>query len=486
MIIVPLLLLAATSAPRAGDVMAYVPADAMVVVAGRPPADRKPVSAPTSEPDPQLFIQQLLMVAGHLRLLPPQARVVGDIVATFPLLGRYPYAFSLLDITARPLPGGGHRLEQMKAAIIFDTGDDNKPVVQRIRQLLATYTNAELSRLDQRPCDGGMCYRLVDSRLPPWCVIEWAALGRQFMVSIGEGAFDRMLAVRRGADPAMVDDPWYIGACKLARIHRAFIECVLGASRLRLRLDEAVKGRPEEVLRAMRADKLDRALLIVNADGRVVRAHAILSIEGFDHDIVLSEAPLPGDPAVDVVPPQARRYGYLHHPVADLARGLCGGYLASQGQATSRVLSDGWARIESEYGFNTERDLVAHLGSRLIVHDYPLHPLHIPLLWTFLIETDGAEADVRRALDGMLNAAQAALADKAANEPGTGIAPQLRRTQDGIWFVQLGLAGPAVTTTGRWIVIGFSPEAVRENLPYLQARTAPTTAPAVDTAPAGR
>jgi hypothetical protein len=482
MTIVPvlLLLLTALTAPSAADVMAYVPADSMVVVAGRPPADRAPTSASASQPDPQLLIQQLLMIAGQLKLLPPQARVIGDIAASLPLLGRYPYAFTLLDITARPLPKGGHRLAQMQAAIVFDVGDDHTLIVQRIRQLLATYTNAELSRLEQLPSDEGTRYRLVDSRLPEWAVLEWGPLGRQFMVSIGEGAFDRMLAVRRGAVPAMAGDSWYVSACRLARIQGAFIECVLAATRLRLRLDEAVKGRPAEVLHAIGADKLDRGLLIVSADPRVVRAHAILSIEGFDHDIVLSEVPPPGDPAAAAIPPQAHRYGFLCHPVADLIRGLCGGYLASQGEATAGVYRDGWAKIETEYGFNAERDWYAHLGNRLIVHDYPRHPLHVPLLWTFLIETDGAETDVRRALDAMMAAARAGLARRAAEDPGTGIAPQIRQTKDGIWFVQLGLAGPAVTVTGRWIVLSFSPEAVRENLPFLRSAPATATAPRVD------
>ncbi|MGB9625976.1 MAG: hypothetical protein ACPMAQ_14070, partial [Phycisphaerae bacterium] len=395
-------------------------------------------------------------------------------------------AFALMDITARPLPAGGHRLAGMQAAIVFDTGGDNRLLVQRIRQLLATYTNAELSRLETLASDGGTRYRLVDSRLPDWCVIEWGAVGRQFVVSIGRGAFERILAVRSGASVPLANDPWYRGACDLARIHRAYIECFLGAARLRSRLDEAVAGRPREVMQAIGADKLDRSLFIVSADGRAVRAHAILSVEGFDHDVVLSEVPSADDPAAVVVPPEARRFGYLRQPLAVWVRGARDAWLASQGPATSEVLRNGWGRIESEYGFHAERDLLAHLGSRLIIHDYPPHPLHIPLLWTFLIETDDAEADIRRAIDGMMTAAQAALEAKAARESGTGLAPQLRRTADGIWYVQLGLAGPALAVTRGWIVVSFSPEAVRENLPRARAGGAAATSRAVDTGAPGR
>jgi len=486
MLIAAILLFAATSAPPAEPATACVPADAMLVVAGHPPPDRPGASSPASQPDSQLLFEQLLTIAGQLRILPPQARVAGDVAACMPLLARYPYAFALMDITARPLPAGGHRLAGMQAAIVFDTGGDNRPLVQRIRQLLAAYTNAELSRLETIASDGGTRYRLVDSRLPDWCVIEWGAMGRQFVVSIGRGAFERILAVHRGTSVPLANDPWYRSACGLARIDRAYIECFLAAARLRLRLDEAVAGRPREVMQAIGADKLDRSLLTVSADARAVRAHAILSVDGFDHDVVLSEVPSADDPAAAAVPPQARRFGYLRQPLAVWVRGVREAWLASQGPATSEVLRNGWRRIESEYGFGAERDLLAHLGSRLIVHDYPPHPLHIPLLWTFLIETDGAEADVRRAIDGMMTAAQAALEAKAARESGTGIAPQLRRTGDGIWYLQLGLAGPALAVTPGWIVISFSPEAVRENFSYVRAAGSAATSRAVDTGGPGR
>ncbi len=473
----------AGSAPatvRLADVTDCVPADTLLMVAGRPIVDAGAAPSAASQPDSQGFIQQLLVVAAQLHLLPPEARVAGDVAGTLPLLGRYPYAFALLDITGRPLPSGGHRLAQMQAAMIFDTGGDHRALVQRIRQLLVTYTNSEVSRLEEIPLDGGTRYRLIDSRLPPWTVIEWGPLGPYFVVSIGEGAWDRILATYRRKTLAVADDPWYIGACLQTRTPRAFIECLLAAARMRERLANVLAGGPNEVLRAIQADKLDRSILLVGFEGRAVTAGVVLNGDGRDHLIILSESIPAGDNAAEAVPPGARRYGFTRQPLDVWARGLRDAYLAIQGEPAATKLRGGWARLEEEYGFSAERDLLAHLGVRMVVHDYPLHPLRIPLLWTYLIEIDGAEADVRRAVNGMMRAWQAAMAAKVAENPETGIAPQIRRTGDGIWFIHLGLAGPAVAVTPRWIVIGFSPEAVRENLRLL--RTEPTSRPATTTA----
>ncbi len=483
-------LLLAPVAARAADVTDYVPADAMAVVAGRPLVHLAPAttSAATSQPESQGFLQQILFVAMQLKILPPEARTLGDIAGCMPLLGRYPYAFVLFDITAKPLPRGGHRLAQMQAAMVFHTDGDHKPVIQRIRQLLAAYANDEVSRLETIPSGAGTRYRLIDSRLPDWAVIEWGAIGRQFVVSIGPGAFDRMLAVHDNNAPSLASDPWYAGACGRAGVHRAFFECSASVGRMRARLSEVLGDLPARVLRSVGGEKLDRIVLLVGTQERAVTGHVVANAEGMDHHIVLSEPVPPGDPLAAMIPAGIRRYGFARQPVAVWFRGIRDAFLASQGDSTTDALSDKWAALEEQFGFSVERDFFGHLGNRLIVHDYPLHPLHIPLLWTYLIETDGDEEAVRRGVDGLFRAWQATMAKKAGTQPAGGLTPQIRRTQDGIWFIQLGLAGPAVKVTPRWIIVGFSPEAVRQNLRYLPgaASRSAVEPPPVDTAPAAR
>ncbi len=151
-------------------------------------------------------------------------------------------------------------------------------------------------------------------------------------------------------------------------------------------------------------------------------------------------------------------------------------YLASQHESRREAYREGWLRFEREYGFDFDHDLLAHLGQRIIIHDFPPHPLAVPLLWTYLVETDGDVTAVRRAVDGMMRAWQSGL-PKADGETasGGGFVPEIRRTDDGIWYLQLGLAGPAIGVADHWIVISFSPAAVRENLRRLDAASTPAS-----------
>ena len=465
---VALMVFAAPLSPSsAAGIADYLPADSLVVVLGRPIAGATPASAPTSMRSRPSVLQQLLVVASQLKVLPSEARLAGDILGCHPLLEEYPYAFALLDVSARRLPTGGYRLDRMQAALVFDTGGDDRAIAQRIRQLLAAYTNSELGRLEKSVSGGVVRYRLRESRLPEWAVIEWGARGRLFVVSIGEGAFDRILAVPNAPDTALAKDPWYARAHSHSRGDRAFFEWTIPVAELRRRLTEVIHGRVEQTLASLGAEKVERLFGAVRYDGRAVVMQGVIRADGADSDFVLSEAVTADDLASAAVPAEATRYAMLRIPLAELIRRSRDACLASQSPVNQEQARAIWSRMEAEERFDTEADFLAHLGTRLIVHDYPLHPLRLPLLWTFLIETDGVGDGPRRAIDGMMRFARAALADKIARDPGTTLAPQILCTSDGLWYLRLGLAGPAVGVCGRWIVISFSPEAVRQTMARL-------------------
>ncbi|MBN1489219.1 MAG: hypothetical protein JXA69_04820 [Phycisphaerae bacterium] len=475
--------IALTSTPAA-DALAHVPADAYGAIAVRPEQGTAPTTgqAEAGTASGALF-HQFLTLGAQLRLLPAQARVVGDIVGCLPLLGRYPCAFALLDITSRPLSNGGYRLNDMQAVLVFETNGDHEPIAERIRQLLAAYTNAELSRLDRHSETGLIRYRLTDSRLPPWAIIEWAAVEQQFVVAIGQGALDRALAVLAGNAPALANDGWTAQARRTAEADVAFFEWMIAVEPLRTRLGEVVQGRPEEVLRALGAESLERVLGTIGTRGRAVTAHLVSRTAGADQHVTLCEPAPPEDPAMAAIPTAATRYVLLRPPIAEWIRAARAAWLASQHVSKREGLCAGWARLEQEYGFRVEEDLLAQLGTRVIIHDYPPHPLRIPLLWTVAIEVDGDSEQVRRAIEGMLRAWQAALVRQLAETPDTGLAPQLQRTGDGLWFLRLGLAGPAIGLHPRWVIVGFSPEAVRRNLVSLHGPGSdpPAGQPPVDT-----
>ena len=52
-------------------------------------------------------------------------------------------------------------------------------------------------------------------------------------------------------------------------------------------------------------------------------------------------------------------------------------------------------------------------------------------------------------------------------EAAPNCAVQMKQDPDGIWFIHLGIQGPALMVTDRWLIISFSPQAVRLNASLL-------------------
>ena len=57
---------------------------------------------------------------------------------------------------------------------------------------------------------------------------------------------------------------------------------------------------------------------------------------------------------------------------------------------------------------------------------------------------------------------------------------RLRKDADGVWYLFFGINGPALGMTDRWLVISFSPPAVRQSMVFLRnlaAETLPDATP---------
>jgi hypothetical protein len=83
---------------------------------------------------------------------------------------------------------------------------------------------------------------------------------------------------------------------------------------------------------------------------------------------------------------------------------------------------------------------------------------------TIAIEsTDGRQ--VRTALDTVIAAWSEYLKEIAVRNPSNKLARvTVLRADDGIWYLQAGILGPAVKVTEKYIVISWSPEALRQAL----------------------
>ena len=123
-----------------------------------------------------------------------------------------------------------------------------------------------------------------------------------------------------------------------------------------------------------------------------------------------------------------------------------------------------WDQIQAELGVDVERDALAHLGQYIVAHNYPQHPLHLPLAFTSLIEIRDEPAKVRQTLETLLGAWQGAI-ERMADETGKPSPLNIRRDEDGIWYVELPFFnGVAWTFTDRFIITSWSPLALREYL----------------------
>jgi hypothetical protein len=170
------------------------------------------------------------------------------------------------------------------------------------------------------------------------------------------------------------------------------------------------------------------------------------------------------------IPPDAR-YAIFDVPVERLLARFVHGLLALQGAKARANIERIWAEAQDQYGFDAQGGLLAHMGERIVLHNDPPHPLHLPLAMTVLIEIRDEPATVRQTVETLCGAWRTVL-DEAAAKGGAPPPFRLQRDEDGVWYLRyglagpdwLGLAGPAWIVTDRYIILSWSPAALREYL----------------------
>ena len=450
----------------------------MAVYFGRP--SREMVEAP-----PGATVDRLagwLIALKAVGVIPEEGRVIADIVGTLPILGRRPHTLVLLDATSREVRPGSHRLDRLQCALMIDREGMEAVLNRRVRDLLATYTDSEHGRIESVSQDGLRWHRLVDVRLPAWAVIEWGTVGRYFLVTIGEGAFEKMSATLRGEVTPLAEERWFARAHRHCNAAARGIELFVDIGRIRARLGEAVRARTEASLQAVHLEQADRILWTVGFDGRELRSEvAARENDGREYHVVLTGQEVAAREVVASIPSEADCFAAFRFPLAEVFRNGRQAYLESRSPGARQRLRQGWAKLEQEYAFDVESGLLDELGEHLIFHTYPPHPLGLPMLCTIWIQVENDRSAISDTIDRMMTAWQAQMnrsseaADLASTRPSVILSPKIHHDADGIWYLQLGLLGPALAVRDGWIVISFSPQAVRQNLERLQAFSAQTS-----------
>jgi hypothetical protein len=472
----------ATTRPAEVDLAPYMPADVLMAYLGRP--------SPELRAGDHVVMRMLkwVEVARGLNLIPKDYRTISDVAGSLPAIAQHEHLVMLMDVSSRPVGPEGYRLAHMEMAVVVATDGQNDAITDRIRLLLSTYTDKQFGRIQVIERDGTRSYRLMDSRLPIWATWEWGALGRAYVIGVGEGAFQRVYEAWKDPRKSVTHDPWYIHASQKCQRQGAMIEWLVSYQLIRRKLEPVVKGRPESVLEALGAGKLQRGLCTLRLEGRYLICYIMHQVDGQDIFVPLSDPEHQATDQLRFVPPDAS-CAVMPLNLSDWLVRICNAYLASQSDREQAQWRKWFTEFERRRGVDSRSQLLERLGGHLIVHTWPAHTLKLPLTFTMLLEIDDP-VPVRDFIDAFMGEWQDWLRHPpTATSTSTRVAPTTQRTRgqfrwtigrepDGMWYIQAGVVRPAIAVSDRYIVISWSPEAVRENLKLLsQMEPRPTSAP---------
>ena len=451
------------------------------------------------------FLADRANQTGLLLKLDAKTRRWVDVVGAVSVALEYPHAVALLDVSARPREDGGHELAGLRAALIVRTGGDNDRLVERIQRLLSAYTNTEDADLVKQARLGVPSFTLRDRRLADWAVLSWGAYGDYYLITIGDGAFERVVSTIRHPKHSLAHEAWFtdaaprafasanaidssqlshveaqessnrssstkghVGVSSDARAFDGGVAWYVRFDLLRRGADPTFDAKVQWVQFSLGLASVERGLWMVvqsPATGSVEmvgihRAKGQDTIHWLAGDVVrhsLSDG---------VIPKQASGYAVIDGSPPAIWRGIANAYFKSKSRRSQERVASTVDRIEAEAELSIERDIVALLGGPIVIHNYPQHALRLPLAWTVLIPILGEAKVLTDRVDRLLKAVREITEDGTC---GDGI--RLLNDPDGVWYIQYGLAGPALAVTDHWVVISFSPHAVRLNVAHISQQS---------------
>ena len=407
---VGLCLFLAVATAHAREPLDLVPADSLLCWYGRPLPDAAPSS------DQPSTLQTLLEVGARIAGGSFDSGTQLD-VRMAEMLGltiRYPYAVALIDARATPTAADptARRVDRLRFALVVENGDQTEPFLRIIQKAVNEQTHSGEATLTTEKAGRWTYQELHDQRLPDWSAIAWGHMDGYFVLTVGANVWPSVAAVAEGDEPSLSRDAWYAVARAKQR-RTALIEIFVGAKAIQERLDPFVDGRAGEFFRAWEAGSMEQAHWVLGYEGRAL--YCIAHFRKGDETIRRVYAdPENRDPRLrEAIPPEAR-YAIFDIPAGRFLTRFCRGLLVFQGAEARANIEQQWAEVESQCGFDTERDFLAHLGGRIVLHNDPPHPLHLPLALTTLIEIRDEPATVRRTVERICEAWRARLDEVAA------------------------------------------------------------------------
>ncbi|MEP0847093.1 MAG: hypothetical protein HRF50_09770 [Phycisphaerae bacterium] len=437
-----------------------IPADSLAVWKGLPIADERRV--PATSPSGSTVVELFRRLVGAN--LDARTKLTLRIFEMISLARDYPFAFACVDASARSKrpDGGGTHADKLKLIFVAQTAGESRPLLNIIAKAIKELTDAGPAKLERLSTRGYEYQELTDSRVPDWCRVCWGDLGEYFVLTLGEDVWPLVASVAGGEHPSVGSDEW-VKRMRAARPDEPLVEIIVAASRVREQLDPFVKHRATAFFRAWHADRLDRIYWAIGFEGDALYSQASF-LEG-EHTTqrLLADASY-AEPRFAQTIPEGSHYAVFHVPAADVITRIVASYWATQSPDERQRAAELWEKVQRDNGFDAQRDVLDHLGETIILHNFPQHPLRLPMMFTGLYEIRPDGATVSATLERLCQAWLAALqhlADQMEDPPPS----VLRRDDDGIWYLQLGpVAGVAWTFTDRYIITSWSPAALREYL----------------------
>ncbi len=449
-----------TSAPALLDALDLVPADSLLCWYARPFPDVAP------SPDQPSALETLVSLGTTVvgPALNAEARLWARAIEAFGVAIRFRHALVLIDAHAVAIESNPQikRADRIRFALIVETHGDNAPFARVLQAAINEQTDqgAAIQSLEQA---GPWSYiKLLDRRLPEWCTIAWGRLDQYFVFTVGPEVWPEIAAVAAGQAPALGRAEWLAGA-REQRGRDALIEIIVASQDIRDRLDPVVDGRATDFFNAWHAQEIERAHWALGFEGRAMYCVAHFLEHGRTREYVYADPDIRAPHLLALMPDDARYAIYRVNP-QEVIPSFFSGLLATRSPADQHVVRELWARIQAQHGFDADRDILAHLGRHIVMHNYPPHPLRIPLAMTTLTEISGTPETVRRTVDTICSAWR----EEQLKLNAQGDDPNAMRVElapGGIWCVRFGwLDGPAWTVTDKYIITSWSPAALRTYL----------------------
>lgn len=392
---------------------------------------------------------------------------------------KYPHALALIDAQAKPVgEGGSKRVDKMQVALVIDAGEDRAFVPRMIQRIINEQADTDSAVLTSRQAGPWKYQVLHDKRMEDWAVVAWGDMGRYTVVTLGEGVWEQVAKLAGGEGKPLSKDAWLAGhrkrgaettrggggsgtagATTAPRSAGGCVEVILNARGICERLDPVVANRATDFFAAWDANDVDRAHWTIGFEGRALYCRARFLRDGRDIERVFADPSVQPSPLRDAIPDTAD-YAIFHVPARKFIPQLLNSLVATRGELLRDEVVRRWGEIEKKLEFSGQRDVLDHLGDYVALHNDPPHPLGLPFMVTMVVEIKEEPTKVRETVDKMCRGWQAAL-EKANIDRPVPNPLVVTRDPDGVWYMQIGLAGPAWTVTDRFLIASWSPTALR-------------------------